>query len=154
MAQRRVQFELASIAAQQRALPAQQALQDTERAIERARLVLGYPWHVDRGTAGCARRRSAKLERNVLPGQRLAAFDAETGVIGAQRAGTGIRPVARLTPDRHRSGDGLVRKHSSLRPRLESTPSKWCSARSCSKPSRTVFSNARRQQITLQVLGA
>jgi hypothetical protein len=96
MAQRRVQYELASIAAQQRALPAQQALQDTERAVERARLVLGI-----RGTS-LEERQGARAtirgaERNILPGQRLAAFDVETGLIGAQRAETAFDLNARLT---------------------------------------------------------
>lgn len=95
MTARRLQFELASIAAQQRALPAQQALQDTERALERARLVLAI-----RGTS-VEERRAARgeirdLTRNVAPGQRLAAFDAETGVIGAQRGQTAFDLAARV----------------------------------------------------------
>jgi hypothetical protein len=96
MTSRRLQLELQSIAAQQRALPAQQALQDTERAIERARLVLGI-----RGTSA-AERSSARAEirnltRNVAPGQRLAAFDAETGLLGANRQAQAFDLAARVS---------------------------------------------------------
>lgn len=95
MTARRLQLELASISAQQRAMPAQMALQDTERAIERARLVLGI-----RGTSAAdraaARAQIRDLTRNVAPGQRLAAFDVETGVIGAQRQQTAFDLAARV----------------------------------------------------------
>jgi len=96
MVARRAQVELASIAAQQRALPAQQALADTERAVERARLVLAI-----RGTSveerQAARGTIRGLTRNVLPGQRLAAFDVETGVIAAQRQEQAFDLSARVT---------------------------------------------------------
>jgi hypothetical protein len=94
MTQRRLQVELQSIAVQQRALPSQYALQDTERAIERARLVLDV-----RGTSA-AERSAARgtirdLERNVLPGRRLQAFDAESGMIAAARQAQALDLTAR-----------------------------------------------------------
>ena len=85
---------MSSINAQQRAAPSQAALQDTERAIQRAQLVLEVP-----GTS-LAERLAARttirdLTRKVAPGQRLAAFDAETAIIGAQRQGSAFDLSAR-----------------------------------------------------------
>lgn len=85
---RRVQLELESrrIAAERAALPATNALEDSERAVQRAQLVIADRRNQSREDVAAARREIRTLERSTLPGQRLAAFDAETPVIAAGRA--------------------------------------------------------------------
>lgn len=71
--------------AQQAALQPNNALEDTRAKIQRDELVLGIRGQ-DAATKQAARREIRDLERNVLPRQELAAFDANRGVAVAERS--------------------------------------------------------------------
>ena len=78
---------LTRMLAQLRAGPVEAALQDTEARVERAKLQLQIRGLAPEERQG-ARATIRDLERNVLPGQRLAAFDVGQQVTLAQRAET------------------------------------------------------------------
>lgn len=82
---------LTRLLAQQRQQGPANALDDTEARIERNRLLLGIRG-LDPETRRAARFETRDLMRNVLPGQRLGAFDAARDVALAERAerGTGL----------------------------------------------------------------
>jgi tape measure domain-containing protein len=77
--------ELANLIAQKAAEPQKNAVEDTQRAIDRAKLVLTV-----RGTTPeerqAARATIRDLTRNVLPNQQLAAFDSDSTVQITKRA--------------------------------------------------------------------
>lgn len=84
---RRVQLrqEETRLLAQQRALQPNNALEDTQATIRRNELLLGIRGQ-DPAVKRAARLENRNLERFVVPGQELAAFDANQVVIQAQRA--------------------------------------------------------------------
>lgn len=83
---RRVQLQLEArrIDAEQRAAPATNALQDSERALERARLIAGDLSQSPEARSA-AIREAIQLQLRVLPRQRVEAFDAESGILGVDR---------------------------------------------------------------------
>lgn len=93
----RLMRERQVLLAQQAAAPAANALADTQAAIERARLLLRV-----RGTGVdervAARQQIRDLTRNVLPGQELAAFDAQRQVDLVRRA-AGVGDIAEQLRD-------------------------------------------------------
>jgi hypothetical protein len=73
--------------ARQAALPATEGLQDVESRMQRDQLLLAMRRQIGPDAARAARLDIRNLARNVLPGARLAAFDASRGVELAGRAG-------------------------------------------------------------------
>lgn len=73
----RLMRERQVLLAQQAAAPATQALEDTQSDLQRARLVLANRRGTSIEERQAARRQIRDLERNVVPGQELAAFDAQ-----------------------------------------------------------------------------
>ena len=79
-----LQLEARRIAAEQGAAPATNALADTERTIERARLV-AQDLSQAPGDRSAAIREAIQLQLRVAPRQRLEAFDAQTGILAVDR---------------------------------------------------------------------
>jgi hypothetical protein len=77
-------IEARRVLAEQRAAPAQNALADTQRTLERARLVAG-DLSQSAEARSAAIREAIQLQLRTLPRQRLEAFDAESGVLATER---------------------------------------------------------------------